>query len=252
MKVALLVTPFFLSDRHVRIATETIASIKCSHDLLTIAVVNAARSEKDLAIVRSHFKIIEMNDRNVLARAWNRGIRRALSEGARYVIVSNLDLVFHPYCLDNLVACAVENPEPLVWCASRWNDRSTFPRAKLERRVVPGADWSCFMVDHRLFEQVGEFDERFEPAYLEDEDMSRRVSLAQGSMVTSRAALMLHQEAGTIKGFLETPLESVGPAVDFLKDLRKKITANDERYIAKWGGRFGTERFTVPYDGKQP
>jgi GT2 family glycosyltransferase len=200
--------------------------------------------------VKQHFDITEVNDRNILARAWNKGIRRAFAEGARYVVVANLDLIFHPLCLDNLVVCAEENPSALLWCVSRWSDPTTFSRARLEPRVVEEYDWSCFMVDRRLFEVAGEFDERFEPAYLEDEDMVRRMSLVGAKAVSCRAALMLHQEAGTIRGIMDTPLEEIAPAVAFLKDLRKRITANDERYLAKWGGRYGTERFTVPFDGK--
>jgi GT2 family glycosyltransferase len=250
VKIALVAVPFFLADRHVSIAEKMVRSIATSHELSKIAIINAARSEADVAFVKHHFDIVEMNDRNVLARAWNKGIRRAFQEGARYVVVANLDLVFHPNCLDNLVVCAEENPAALLWCASRWSDPTTFARARIEPRVVSEVDWSCYMLDRRLFEMVGEFDERFEPAYLEDEDMVYRLGLIGGQSLVSRAALMLHQEAGTIRGFLDAPLETLPHSVAFLKELRKKITANDERYIAKWGGRYGTERFTMPFDGK--
>lgn len=250
-KIAIVAVPFILSDRHRRLADEMVRSISSSHEVTTIAVVNHVRSDADLSHVRERFLVTEVNDQNILSRAWNKGIRLALHRGARYVIVANLDLIFHPLCIDNLVVCAERNSDALVWSPSRWSDSSSFARARLSPREVPGADWSCFMVDHRLFERVGEFDEGFVPAYLEDEDMNRRLHLAGARAVTSRAALMLHQEAGTIRGLIDVPLSDMGQAVAFLKDLRRKITANDERYVAKWGGRHGNEKFTAPFDGKR-
>lgn len=249
-KIAIVAVPFILADRHIRLADQMVRSIVSNHEITRIAIVNNARSDGDLTFMRERFQLVEINDRNVLARAWNKGIRIALDGGARYVIVANLDLVFHPCCIDNLVICAEEFPDAVVWSASRWTDASSFERARLEPCVIQGADWSCFMVDRRLVERVGEFDEGFVPAYLEDEDMVRRIHLAKAETVVSRAALMLHQEAGTIRGLLDVSALEAPSAAAFLKDLRRQITANDDRYLAKWGGRFGTERFTVPFDGK--
>lgn len=250
-KIAIVAVPFILSDRHMRLADEMVRSITSRHEITTIAVVNHVRSDAELSIVKNWFSVVELNDQNILSRAWNKGIRIALQSGARYIIVANLDLIFHPLCIDNLVVCAEKNPDAFVWSPSRWTDSASFERAKISPREVPGADWSCFMIDRRLPDVVGEFDEGYIPAYLEDEDMTYRLRLVGIRTVTSRAALILHQEAGTIRGLLEVPLTETERAVAFLKELRQKITANDERYIAKWGGRHGTEKFTVPFDGKK-
>src|SRR6266581_1223524 len=42
----------------------------------------------------------------------------------------------------------------------------------------PGPDFSCFCVTRRLGQEIGRFDENFNPAYLEDNDTHRRIQLA--------------------------------------------------------------------------
>jgi len=250
IRIALVVVPFFLSARHRRLAEETLASIRSSHEIDTIGIVNGLRSPEDLEWLRSTLNYVEINDINILSRAWNKGIRKGFERGARYVIVSNLDSIFHPLCIDNLAACAEKEANAIVWSASRWNTPATFPHVKLESTLRSDIDWSCYMVDQRLFEVVGEFDEGFRPAYLEDEDMCRRMVLKGVRGVRSRAAYFLHQEAGTIRGLFECPQADIASSAAVLKHLRACITANDERYLRKWGGRYGTEKFTVPFDGK--
>lgn len=248
-RLALVTVPFFLAERHLRLAGEMWASVQTRYPLDAIAIVNAVRSESDVSWLRDRYAFVEPNDKNNLSRAWNRGIRLGFERGADYVVVANSDLVFHPLCLDNLVACAQNEPDAIIWSTARWHDPITFGRARLEPRSVFDFDWSCFMVDRRLFEEIGEFDEGFSPAYFEDQDMTRRICLAGRRSARCRAALILHREAGTIRGLLDCADADIPAAVEFLRRMRGFLDTNEARYARKWGGGQGKEGFTVPFNG---
>jgi GT2 family glycosyltransferase len=242
--------PFLFSKRHRELADACARSVRSSHEVETIAIVNGIRSERDLVWLQERFSYVECNDTNILARAWNKGITRGLERGAELVVVSNLDLQFHPLCLDNLLECSRTNPEAVVWCPSAWRDPSTFGYAALSPEVTHGFFGACFAVNQRLFETVGPFDEGFIPAYGEDADMMYRMGRSGHQSVTCRAALVLDAERGTIQGFFECEPEDIQPASAFLLELRGKITQNDARYIRKWGGKPGQEKFTVAFNGE--
>lgn len=243
--------PFLFSKLHRELAEKCVSSIRSSHEVDTIAIVNGVRSEEDLVWLQERFTCVECNDANILARAWNKGIALALERGADLVVVSNLDLQFHPLCLDNLLECSRACPDAVVWCPSAWRDPSTFGYARLTAETTNGFLGACFAVNKKLFEAVGPFDEGFIPAYGEDADLIYRMGISGLHSVTSRAALVLDAERGTIQGMFECETDDIPAASTFLVELRKKITQNDARYIRKWGGKPGQEKFTVPFNGEQ-
>lgn len=247
-RVALVTVPFFLTERHRTFADKMMASIRSRHAIDRIAIVNSVRSESDREWLRKRFDVVDDNDVNILARAWNRGIRLAFNRGAEYVIVSNLDIQFHPLCIDNLIECAVQEPHALVWCPASWANPRTFMRARLQPAVRPGMHWSCFVVDRRFLETVGDFDEGFTPAYLEDADMAYRMHLVGAQGITCLAALCLNYDRGTIKGIVDCDSADIPRMTRLLAELRLQISANDSRYLEKWGGDPGQERFTAPYN----
>jgi GT2 family glycosyltransferase len=108
------------------------------------------------------------------------------------------------------------------------------------------------MVDRRLFEVVGEFDEGFTPAYLEDADMAYRMRLRGVSAVTCHAALILNYDRGTIKGLVDCSYSEIGACAQLTRNLREDISKNDSRYLRKWGGSAGHEKFTEPFNGDVP
>jgi hypothetical protein len=251
VQVGLVSVPYFLTVRHRLLAQSMMASVRSRHHIDRIAIVNAARSLDDRTWLLQECDVVEDNDANILARAWNRGIRLALDRGADYVIVSNLDIQFHPLCIDNLVECAIKEPRALVWCPASWSNPRTFMAARLQPATQPGVHWGCFMVDRRFLEVVGEFDETFVPAYLEDADMAYRLHLAGAFGVNCLAALYLNYDRGTIKGIIDCDGSDVMMFRRLLTDLRAQISANDERYLQKWGGRPGEEQLSIPYNGAQ-
>ena len=248
MKLGLIAVPYFVSDLHRTWAEETMQSVVTRHQLLRIAIVNRLGNEiADRAFLSRCFDEVYDNDRNCLARAWNIGIERAFSGGARFVLVMNLDLLFHPQCIDALVDFAEAHPEGLMWCATRWAERHTLLRAVLEDRFEYGINGNCFLIDQRLFEEVGRFDEQFEPAYLEDSDMAYRIKLHGAPILISLRALFFHLEAATMKGCLDGPAETTAERLEIMRHVRQSVAVNDARYCAKWGGLPSHERFRTPY-----
>src|SRR5690606_13246091 len=121
MKVAAVMVPFFRAAGHRRWAEDVVRSLRTRYELDRIAVVNALRDQTDdEQWVRQAFDHVIMNDRNVLARAWNRGICCAFERGADYALVMNMDVVLHSSCIDNLCAAAREDGDPVMWSATRW------------------------------------------------------------------------------------------------------------------------------------
>ena len=252
-KIGVVTVPFITTKFHFTFAVRTILSlfgVQHRHELFAIAVVNGCSTGmEDLNWFKSSLDVCELNDRNILARAWNKGIKIAFEAGCDYVLLINLDLIFHSKFFDNIVAFAEANPEMLQWSGADWTDEQTLEAAPLEG-VVPGeVHYSCFMINKQLIEKVGWFDEQFEPAYHEDSDMRYRIRLAGGKVATTNSARFSHLDRVTLKGAV---IESTPENELFLQQTRVQMDRSMELYAAKWGGLPGHERFTVPYDGKNP
>lgn len=240
-QVAVVAVPFITCTRHLMLSEQTIGSLPDKESLDLIAIVNSARKDSmDWNWINSSFSYVEENDRNNVARAWNKGISKALSRGARYVMVINLDLIFHRECVQRLVRLAQETPQCVIWsgCHIAFDDLERAPVVDDRGRPI---DAACFMVDAKLFEKVGFFDEQFEPAYHEDSDMLYRIKLAGLEVASTSAARYYHIERGTVKGM------ALGDDKVSMEVLDSKMKINLDRYIAKWGGSPGHEVFRVPY-----
>jgi GT2 family glycosyltransferase len=130
------------------------------------------------------------------------GIRKALSEGAKWVFLLNNDATVAPDCISKLVASAsrfgaglvgpkilYHTPPDLIWSAggrvSLWtgaiehiglreHDRGQHDSP----REVGYLSGCALLVDSKVFEQVGAFDPAFYPAYVEDVDLCFRARRA--------------------------------------------------------------------------
>ena len=248
MKIGVVAVPYFLTSRHVEWAKQTMDSVTSTHDLLRIASVNRVRNEADKRWLSGAFDYVEMNDKNILARAWNRGITHAVSNGCEFVLVINLDLIFHPACIDNLIRYGVENPNRLLWSGTMWNNLSTLRSATLDSGVDSHVQWSCFMIRKALVDSVGLFDEQFEPAYLEDCDMKYRLKLRDHPEVNVRAALFFHLERGTMKGIFDGEASEITDHIEVLNDIQSGMESSAKKYEAKWGGLPQQEKYSTPYN----
>jgi hypothetical protein len=104
----------------------------------------------------------------------------------------------------------------------------------------PGPDFSCFCVSRRLGQEVGRFDEGFNPAYFEDNDTHRRIQLA--GFEGAAFAPYWHFRSGSFRASPER---------------RREIQSSFEHckryYCQKWGAPYdmespiGRETFSVPF-----
>jgi GT2 family glycosyltransferase len=249
-KIGVVAVPFITNEFQFNVAARTVVSLlahKIEHDLELIAVVNSIRTgQPHFDWFKRSFDVCEVNDRNILARGWNRGIDIAFARGADYCLVINLDLVFHPRFIDNLVEFARQNPDALMWSGVPWEEEETLANADLSGPPIGLAHFHCFMIDRRLFELIGRFDEQFEPAYHEDSDMIYRMRLKGARLLATPSARIFHHDRITLKGAMMDRND------EMLIGLRAMMNLSMERYKAKWGGLPGEEQFTAPYNGALP
>ncbi len=244
-KVAILTVPFISCDFHFEHLVNTYQSFVHSSGDFTFsvhAVINRCDQPNHLEFIKSCCDSVEHNRINNLALAWNIGIKKLLDQGNDYVLVTNLDIVIHPLLIQNLTKAAESNPEAVMWCAHEVSDLASLLKEDDNNQVNPGANFSCFMVNRRLFEAVGEFDTQFEPAYHEDSDMAYRVALSDQTILSVPNAKFLHIGQGTLKSIILSKDEKLA------MDIRLSMNLSMERYANKWGGLPGKEVFKTPYN----
>ena len=248
--VAIVAPVYITNDEHFAFAYRTMASIPSQNrNIDTIAIVNKIRDNgTDQKWLEDNFKYIEWNDKNVLSRAWNKGAKKAFERGHKYALIINLDILFQPQAIDNLVQDAEEHPDNIIWSSYMWEDVRTFDQAIPKDEFLADAHFSCFMIDEKLFKEVGEFDEQFVPIYHEDCDMRRRVKLKGHTMRMTKKSWFYHLENGVLKG-LAAGQKDAETQLEF-QAYCSHLDVNRQRYLAKWGGPPYKEVFTQPYNGK--
>lgn len=247
MKIGIGFAAYISNDKHLDFAMQTLRSIVSKeHELVFMCHVNYAAKMFYITSLEDRGVMVRRNDENIVSLAWNRGIEGLLEMGCRYVLTTGLDLVFKSNCVDNLVRVAEENPEHLMWTGVHWHDRDTIEEAPEEDFLRPNPDFSCFMVDHRLFEDIGKFDERLKPAYDEDLDMHYRIHIAGRTAVCSGRARFYHYLSQTILNDPELHAKN-----------RRTHGANDAYFVRKWGDKplvideeHTKKMYKVAFDGK--
>lgn len=248
MKIGIVAAIYITNDEHRRLLKQMVASVRSEHhELLKIAVINNYLNAEDYQWVISNFDIVFANNVNCLCRAWNIGIKAAIAQSCRYALVANTDIAFRSDAIDALVEFAERQPSAYVWCPSFYQQDQGVDVSEIENLIPQNFIqndhyFSCFMVDQRLFKDFGEFDEQFAPIYYEDCDMFYRVSLRAGRMLTTGMSIVWHYGSHSWK----TANDAGNP--DGEKIFNGSVE-NYNRYVAKWGGAPGDEKFVVPYNG---
>ena len=244
-KIAVISVPFIISETHFNLAKSTLISLisnKHDYELNFISVINRFdSSEEDMNWLKNISSEFIFNDKNILARAWNIGIKKALQMGAELILVTNLDIFFHEHFLQNLITFAKENPSPIIWGGINWPPPNITAQDDPVPLVFHGVHFSCFLCDHRLFSEVGEFDEAFMPAYHEDSDMTYRISLSGHSALSTSSARYNHLDRGTLKA----AIEAGNP--EFVVSTQQYLDSSLQYYCKKWGGPPGKETYTKSF-----
>lgn len=134
------------------------------------------------------------NDENCLAKAWNIGLRE-IFKTEDYAIVSGLDSISPQLDqLEEMVKMLKENP--------KYGLVSAIPMDMyngVEKVQHGDGSFSFFIISKEAFEKVGDFDERFKPAYFEDNDYLERLWKAGYTPHRALSVIYYHMFQGTIK-----------------------------------------------------
>lgn len=114
----------------------------------------------------------------VISATWNEGIEIGLSRGSKYILIINDDILFARHTIDNMVEFFENAPEDILLvsaCNDKGNIDATYgspygvfemPKTEVDmNNYAEHPDFSNFLIDGRLFEYAGKFDENFIPAY---------------------------------------------------------------------------------------
>lgn len=152
--------------------------------------------------------------------AWNAGLLWAWERDYRAALVINDDI-------------ALSDPRTLTIF------RDLYVCCGRQLRYAKDRGFSAIAIGRETWDAVGGFDEGYWPAYFEDNDYHRRCILA-GIPYDDMQIDSIHLGGGssTIKA---------SPTLNRLNGTT--FSCNRDRYIGKWGGSPGHERFATPWDG---
>jgi GT2 family glycosyltransferase len=148
-----------------------------------------------------------------VAAAWN-AIYRMYPD---WVIISNDDVEMHERTIAELVHAAETTDAEFI-----------FPNQ-------PGNMFCVFLMKHSVIAKIGTFDERFWPAYFEDNDYHRRMQFA-GIKELKVDVHYDHIGSASLKALSGAEM----------KAHHDQFRKNQKYYVHKWGGLPGHETLTKP------
>lgn len=228
-------------------------SLKSKHELRIVLVDNGSSdetSQEAQKLVGNNF----IHRRNLVnlgcSPAWNWGVRDSFEKGCDYVIVLNNDTLLHPEAIDRLVDRFEKEKElgktdiVMITCLDATGEcvipTLVFGLNASEKEGVPESEHPCFsafMINRKCWEEVGEFDEGFFPAYYEDNDYHYRIKLAGLKAVTLPSAIFYHYGSRTQNESESKPIANSGDTGKY--------------FFRKWGDMPGRELYKNPFNVEQ-
>ena len=195
------------------------------------------------------------NKQNIgVSASWNQGMVLAIDEyNVKYISILNNDILLHSACINNMIEIIKEKDYLLV-SGFDYAKECNIPQDILTKNIpsklfiVDAPEFSCYTINvnqcNKLFkkeypdeEYPGFFDQKFYPAYFEDNDYHYRAKLNKQRCVKTNSALYYHYGSRTIK---ENPnIEEISNSYYLI---------NKDRYFNKWGGFPGKEKFKIAFN----
>jgi predicted glycosyltransferase involved in capsule biosynthesis len=247
MKVA-VVLPIYLNNwLHQQFISYTVRSIKSKeNNLVFIPVENfvAPIFLPTLYPTNEGIETVKIPGKQPqsVARAWNEGIKKAVELGCEYILVLNADIIIKSNSIDKLIVRAekdrVEDPSILIWTMAQhipteedkvnltiYDEVSTNLEVKSVEEEVTAEhpNFSAYMVHKTFFDTMGSFDENFEPAYFEDNEMVARIALMNKKAVMYVGSRFFHYGSRTINVDME-----------FRATMPPMFDQNREYFAEKW------------------
>lgn len=178
-----------------------------------------------------------------VAPAWNFGITRAIYEfESEYFLICNNDIQLRHDTIDKLLE-KIKN-ENVALCTPKNVFDPQYPLVHIEEISIPKnelteehPDFSCFMLKKETIDKVGYFDEKFFPAYFEDNDYHYRINLAGLKAIQTNQAIHYHFKSQTIKN-----------NDDIFQFSNSQYLKNQKYYCDKWGGKPTNEAYDKPFN----
>ena len=167
-----------------------------------------------------------------VSASWNSWLCPLFGLDADWALVINSDVELHK---DTYVSL-VKTGQDFVTGVGISPVEPEVPAPDLGRPLTTHPDFSCFLIRKGVFLRVGLFDEAFRPAYMEDWDYHRRMTLA-GIRALKADVPFWHRSCGTSK---ENP--TVRTELGY-----REVT--NPYYVSKWGRAWPDETFNVPFMG---
>lgn len=255
MKIGICVPAINLWDKFSKPALD---SIKSKHELYFVFVDNGSTDntmKEATKMISNNFHYKRNENNKGVSWAWNYAMKDCfINHGCDYCFIINNDVIFRPETIDKIVEEFERQPTEVVLitamnvrdeCEGNPANLFTLDLEKydaLERPESP--DFSAFMVNRKFYEQVGESDEGFYPAYFEDNCLHRRVRLAGLNAIKCPGALYFHFGSRTR---MEAKSGEMVVSHDSFDNSRKY-------FVEKWGGppepdgRLGARLWKHPFN----
>lgn len=230
MKIAVTCPIYISHENHLEFVNRTTRSIKSKeHQVVWIPVENYVSGEYRPLEYQfdqepSEIHIVPGGTPQSVAKGWNSGILAAMEGRCDYILVINEDIVLKNNAIDRIVAFAKEHPEFVMWSMGQTPDLFNIDTCEEDENWSEHPNFSSFLVKNDFFDHVGTFDENYEPAYYEDNDMHARLALAGKQAVIYGGARFFHFGSRTTNS---DPMLKV--------QMPPKFRANANRFVEKWG-----------------
>lgn len=178
----------------------------------------------------------QWEENKAISAVWNEQSTKAFEDGCAYALILNDDAWVFPHTIDMLIKHMQETNMLLVSGTNVHED--AISEREFEGNPA-GLDFSCFLIHHSLFDNVGYFDENFYPAYFEDNDFHYRMKLLDYDAYGLADALFYHKDNGS-NTIRRMPSE---------ENFHQHFQHSKDYFIKKWGGiPDSADLFTTPYN----
>ncbi len=244
-KIAVVIPVINLWDKYTK---RTLESIKSEDNELIFIIIdnNSIDKTKEEAEKRQGENFVYIrNDKNIgVASSWNLGIKKGIEKDCEYFFIINNDLLFQSNTIDTIVKRFHNNTkEENIGIITAHNIQGELDspqdifdydyRKKIDIPESEHPDFSAFMLTKKCYNEVGQFDENFYPAYFEDNDYHYRLYLKGIKAINYPMAVYYHFGSRSKK---------------FINNFNTLFEKNREYYKKKWGGIPGEEIFKSPFN----
>jgi glycosyltransferase involved in cell wall biosynthesis len=210
-----------------------IDSLRSFHDLDLFVIDNESTDGTQQWLTEQGIEFI--SKRSSVPEAENYGVKKFLAGDYDYFLLLNNDICLRHDAIDKLVEhIEQEGGNSAITGITSWVVEETpfysvddaAPRDRQIETIVdlPHSAFSCTLFSRKAIEEVGQFDERFGPRYIEDNDYILRLRLAGGKFLRVHDSLYYHVLGGVVK-----------TDEDEKKGYDANWNKNCNAFTAKWG-----------------